>query len=512
MALKLLEALGIGRRRGRAGRRGEERAVYSLEEVTSKLEGELVEVYPVEVPFSYVAIVKKGTELLYVPLEPPLNAREAQVFRMLKRLLLEEFLPRAAEELEGPERLILLRALREAIREYRIRLPRTSLLKIRYYLERDLIGYGKLHVLMKDPEIEDISVPGVRKYVYVWHRRYENLRTTIMIESQEEMDMLLSRLAAKGGKQISAANPIVDSTLPEGYRAHLVLGEVASFGGTATIRKYRSIPFTILELVKLKELNLEMAAYLWYLVEHKRSVIIFGPTGAGKTTLLNAIAMFIRPEMKVLTIEETRELNLPHPHWVPLVSREAAGAAAQVTLFDLVKSSLRQRPDYVIVGEIRGEEAYVFFQAIATGHGGMTTMHAESVDAAIKRLTSPPMNVPVHHIPLVDAFVHIERVRVQGRITRRVIEITEVAGIEGDQPVLNTLFRWTGEATDTFERVSRSTALEHIANTRGIPLELVEREVAERRAILQELLEKGMLDYESFAKTIQEYYLRQRRL
>ncbi len=506
-----LTAIFQRRGRGQQQAAGQQR-LYSLEELTARLEGELVEVYPVEVPFSYVAIVKKGAELIYVPLEPPLSRQELRVLRFLRRVLLEEFLPRAAEELEGAERQILLRALREAIRAYRIRMPRVSLLKIRYYLERDLIGYGKLHVLMRDPEIEDISVPGVRKYVYVWHRRYENLRTTIMIESREEMDRLLSRLAAKGGKQISAANPIVDSTLPEGYRAHLVLGEVATFGGTATIRKYRSVPFTILELIKLKELNLEMAAYLWYLIENKRSVIIFGPTGAGKTTLLNAIAMFIRPEMKVLTIEETRELNLPHPHWVPLVTREAAGAATQVTLYDLVKSSLRQRPDYVIVGEIRGEEAYVFFQAIATGHGGMTTMHAESVDAAIKRLTSPPMNVPLHHIPLVDAFIHIERVRIAGRITRRVLEIVEVAGIEGEQPVLNTVFRWTGEATDTFERASKSVVLDHIASVRGVPLELVEREVAERKAILSELLEKGVYDYETFAKTIREYYMRQRRL
>ena len=497
------------RRRARQPPGGNTNNLMPAEDVIRKLGGELIEFYEIEPPFAYVAIVKVGTELLYVPLEPPLNRREQRLLAFLKRVIIDEFLPEAAEEVEGPEEEVLRRAFIAARRRYKIRAPPYSLLKISYYLKRDLIGYGKLHVMMKDPEIEDISVPGVKRPIYVWHRRYENLRTTVEIESEEEMDQLLGRLATKGRKQISSANPIIDATLPEGYRAHLVSGEVAATGGTITVRKYRSIPFTILELIKLKELDMEMAAYLWYLIEHKRSVIIFGPTGAGKTTLLNAIAMFIRPEMKVITIEETRELNLPHPHWVPLVSREAAsGEVGKVTLYDLVKSSLRQRPDYVIVGEIRGEEAYVFFQAIATGHGGLTTMHAESTDSAIKRLTSPPMNVPLHHIPMVDAFVHIERVRIKGRITRRILEITEVVGIEGEQPVLNTVFRWTGETTDTFEKSGKSVVIDRIASVRGVPIEVVEREIAERKALLSELLERNIKDYESFANAIRDFYMR----
>ncbi len=497
------------RRRARQPPGGNTNNLMPAEDVIRKLGGELIEFYEIEPPFAYVAIVKVGTELLYVPLEPPLNRREQRLLAFLKRVIIDEFLPEAAEEVEGPEEEVLRRAFIAARRRYKIRAPPYSLLKISYYLKRDLIGYGKLHVMMKDPEIEDISVPGVKRPIYVWHRRYENLRTTVEIESEEEMNQLLGRLATKGRKQISSANPIIDATLPEGYRAHLVSGEVAATGGTITVRKYRSIPFTILELIKLKELDMEMAAYLWYLIEHKRSVIIFGPTGAGKTTLLNAIAMFIRPEMKVITIEETRELNLPHPHWVPLVSREAAsGEVGKVTLYDLVKSSLRQRPDYVIVGEIRGEEAYVFFQAIATGHGGLTTMHAESTDSAIKRLTSPPMNVPLHHIPMVDAFVHIERVRIKGRITRRILEITEVVGIEGEQPVLNTVFRWTGETTDTFEKSGKSVVIDRIASVRGVPIEVVEREIAERKALLSELLERNIKDYESFANAIRDFYMR----
>ncbi len=506
----------LGRRRGRVTKRAATEGssirgtqFASAQDVIRRLRGELVDFYEIEPPFAYIAIVKVGAELLYVPLEPPLDRREQRLLAFLKRVLIDEFLPEAAEEVEGPEEEVLRRAFIAARRRYRIRAPLYSLLKISYYLKRDLIGYGKLHVMIKDPEIEDISVPGVKRPIYVWHRRFENLRTTVEIESEEEMNQLLGRLATKGRKQISAANPIVDATLPEGYRAHLVSGDVAATGGTITIRKFRSIPFTILELIKLKELNLEMAAYLWYLIEHKRSIIIFGPTGAGKTTLLNAIAMFIRPEMKVVTIEETRELNLPHPHWVPLVSREVSGSeAGRVTLYDLVKSSLRQRPDYVIVGEIRGEEAYVFFQAIATGHGGLTTMHAESTDSAIKRLTSPPMNVPIHHIPMVDAFVHIERVRIRGRITRRILEITEVVGVEGDQPVLNTVFRWTGETTDTFEKSGKSVIVDRIASMRGVPIEIIEREIAERKALLAELLERNVKDYESFANAIREFYMR----
>ncbi len=470
----------------------------------------VLDFYEVESPVKgirlYVTIGERNGELVYAPVEPPLNRMELLALLKLKKFMHDYYIPRNPDLVFKEPHAIILEVLREGLRRFKLqrRLSRLSIQKIAYYLYRDHIGYGPLEVMMRDPQVEDISVPGVGYNVYVWHTKYENIKTTVKISSGEVMRDLINRFAVRGRVQLSATRPIADAITPEGYRAHLVLGNVASSGGTITVRKFRATPFTILELVANGTIDLNLAAYLWYLVENKRSIVIFGPTGAGKTTLLNALAMLILPSMKIITIEETRELNLLHPHWVPLVAPPGSG----VKLYDLVASSLRQRPDYIIVGEIRGEEAYVFFQAVATGHGGLTTMHAESINAAIARLTSPPMNVSIEHIGSIDAFVYINRVRVRGRIVRRVLEVSEVVEVDSyrRKVTFNTAFRWTGELTDTFSR-NTSIVLQRIAEHRVVDPSIIEREVEERKRILEDLLRRGAISYEEFAREITSYYL-----
>ena len=494
-----------------------------LEFTTSKISIEemldigynIIEFYPIESMVKgvkiYAAIAEKEGELYYLPIEPKLNTFEEAMLQRIIVELVERYVPKSFDLVRTP-RQALLNAFTEVLIDtglYRD-LDKGSIVKLLYYVLRNLQGYGPIDVMVRDPYIEDISVPGIGKSIYVWHSRYENLRSPIIVSNEELLREILTRIATLSNIQLTPVRPIVDARTPEGFRVNIVI-EPATEPGTATIRKFRAIPFTILELVKYHVLDVDMAAYIWYLVENKRSIIIFGATGAGKTTLLNAIAMLIRPDMKVVTIEDTREITLIHPHWVAMVAHEAPGSITKVTLFDLVKASLRQRPDYIIVGEIRGEEAYVLFQAIATGHGGLTTMHAESKETAVARLISPPMNIPPFQIKFVDAFVHIARVRVHDRLTRRILGIFEVVDVDlkTGKVEFNTVYQWTGEATDTFE-FNGSIVFERLAKLRGITTSIVEQEVAERKRILEELLRRKAYSYQEFAREVQEYYTSRR--
>ena len=307
--------------------------------------------------------------------------------------------------------------------------------------------------MMRDPLIEDISCDGPRVPVFVWHREYESIPTNVVFETPEELDAFVVRLAYRAGKHVSVAQPIIDGALPDGSRVQITYGrEVSLKGSSFTIRKFRVDPLTIIDLIKFNTLSAEMAAYYWFAIEHRASILIAGGVAAGKTTLLNALAIFIPPEFKIVSIEETPEINLPHKNWLQMVTRPSFGSRETgVTLFDLLKAAVRQRPDYIIVGEIRGGEAYTLFQAIATGHGGITSIHAENLQAAIKRLTSPPMNIPEDYIPLVDVAILIRRQRLEAlggasKIVRRVITVDEIIDIDRHNRVCEYIAR-----TDSFE-------------------------------------------------------------
>lgn len=331
------------------------------------------EFYKVIENFGYAAIVfdKKTGRLEYLVIEPELSDYEKKALKKIKEFIIEASEPdlEALENREALERYIK-KQFEKALKKYKIKINPASKDKLLYYLIRDLVGYGDLEVLMRDPNIEDISCDGVGLPVYVWHRRYESIPTNVKYETEEELLAILNKLAYKAGKQISVAFPIVEGSLPEGYRIHLTLSEVSRRGGTFTIRKFREEPYTIIDLIKFKTVSTLLAAYFWLLVDLKRSLMILGATGSGKTTTLNAIAMFIRPEAKIVTIEDTPEINLPHENWIPLVTRPSHEAwRMDVTLYELLRTALRQRPDYIIVGEVRGEEAYTLFQAIASVSG-----------------------------------------------------------------------------------------------------------------------------------------------
>ncbi|MCD6357243.1 MAG: Flp pilus assembly complex ATPase component TadA [Thermoproteales archaeon] len=455
----------------------------------------LVEEYEVS-RYARVAIVRtpRGSYKYYV-LEEELSDEELEA---LSRVV--EKLRYALAKAEGGEEELARRMAEEEARRRGVDAG-----KLLYYLERDYLGYGPIHALMLDPNLEDISCNGVGVPVYVWHARYGSLETNITFTDLEWLKSYIRSMAAKCGKHISSAFPILDATLPNGYRLAATLEDVSSRGPTFTIRKFKERPITIIEQLRDNVICPELAAFFWLMIENKRTFMIFGATGSGKTTLLNALLTFLPPDMKVCTVEETREINLPIKNWVPLVSRESYAlgeSVGSVSLYDLVKVTLRYRPDYVIVGEVRGEEAYVLFQAMQSGHGGVSTMHAESLRGLINRLLNPPMNIPPQLIPTLNFAMHISRVRRGGRILRRVLGVWEIRDVED----FEELARWDPRTDSFVLRLERSRILETVAEANGLTKEEALEEVRRRAKLLRYLAENGIVEYDEIVKWVYEYY------
>jgi len=473
-----------------------------------------VERYPLNPPWAYARIMfnKEDGTYLYVIDEVTLSPLERKIYGILLNIIIHELQPPPS----GVDALQYFKEkAREILRKYAIRMGRTpgvSWAKMMYYIERDVVGFGYIDPLMRDPYIEDISCDGVGKPIYVWHRNYESLPTNLKIDDEDSLDSFLVRLAHLAGAHISVAFPIVDAILPGGHRlAGTFKKEVTTKGSTFTVRKFREDPITIVDMIGWNNISPDIAAYLWMMLEHKMTGLILGVTGSGKTTALNAIASLIRPSMKVVTIEDTPELRLPLENWVQLVTRQSYGIGTEkigeVNLFDLIRVSLRYRPDYIIVGEVRGEEAYALMQAVATGHGGLTTLHAENVVQAVNRLTSEPMNTPKSFIPFLNFALVTKRHMIIApdgsfQIVRRVTNLWEI--IEYGDYV--EVFRWDPGKDVHMSDVSKSTMLKKVAEMRGKDWTWVEEELLRRKQVLLYLKKENKRFYLDIAKVIRMYY------
>ncbi|HEY9753689.1 MAG TPA: type II/IV secretion system ATPase subunit [Oculatellaceae cyanobacterium] len=496
-----------------------EQQVVLLKEPSAN--AELIDSYDIKAPYSQVkiyALPELGGGKAYFINEIKLPEDEKQVLRKLTEIVCREMEPPkngenptsylASEAKRLVNKYKLMKYKKEEAQKYEEKWGR-----ILYYLQRDFLGFGNIDVVMHDPMIEDLSVNGLGTPVYVWHRKFESMPTNLTFTDEAALDNLIVKLTHLSSKHISTAYPILDAMLPGKDRlAATFKREVSPKGGSFTIRRFREEPFSIIDLIEMGTINEQIAAYLWMLIENRMTIAVIGGTGAGKTSTLNAIASLVKPQMKLVTVEEIPEMNVPHENWVQLVSRDSYGLGTaktgEVTLFDLVRTSLRYRPDYIVVGEIRGEEAFVLFQALATGHGGLTTLHADSIDYAIKRLTSPPMNVAKIYVPLINAAAMIERVQLpkaHGNMTfgRRITALSEVL----DYGEYRTVAKWN-PADDTFTlSFDQSEQLLRLAARHGLKQQDALAELHYRAAMLADLRDKGIRKNVELSKFITNYYV-----
>jgi flagellar protein FlaI len=452
---------------------------------------------------------KKTHRKLYYISEPELDPFEKALFHRINNTLKVFLLEQSIDFGKLEKELILYNNLIQILNIYGILLDPKSIQKIWYHIKVNYIGYGKLDSLLDDPMIEDISCVGADTPVYLYHRKYTNIETNISFE-EEELNETILKLAQISGKSISMGYPIMNARLPDGSRLEATLGrEVTTRGGTITIRKFREEPFTPTELIKYGTYNIELMSYLWLAVENNKSIIIVGGTASGKTTTLNAISLFIPSESKIITIEDTREITLFHKNWIPGVVRDNfTGQESQdIDMFELLRSALRQRPEYLILGEVRGKEANTLFQAMSTGHTTYSTMHASSAQAAVNRLLNEPINIPLMMLNSLDIMA-VQVLRNVGRKrVRRMETLSEFVGIDSitGNISIQELYKWN-PVQDRIERSGTSKVLEDIMTSRGWNKEQLKNELENRGAVLQYMVDKDINDYRDVSMIIQMYF------
>ena len=417
-----------------------------------------VERYFVNKPYEVVSLLynDERDEYLYYAVEPEINEVERFFLAEIEdKLGITLLFTDVEEELNEKEKeKILRRKIQEVVEHYHIALEPNSLRKISYYLVRDFIQFGKIDVLMRDRFAEDISCDGHDIPVYVYHWKYGSIASNISFD-EAALDSFVVKIAQKGGKHLSLSDPLAGITLEDGSRAQLSLGsEITTRGSTFTIRRFREVLITPADLIRWGTFTAEQLAYLWLCVENGKSLLFVGGTASGKTTSLNAIALFMPQTAKIVTIEDTRELRLPHNNWVPGITRTSfmGSERGTVDMYELLRVALRQRPDYLLVGEVRGKEAMTLFQAMSTGHTSFSTFHGDSVDAAIHRLEYPPLSIPRSMLQALDVFSIQAQVFIEQQRVRRNLEITENLGIDPTTKNIKTrrIFEWN-PAKDTVE-------------------------------------------------------------
>jgi len=452
---------------------------------------------------------------IYNLIEPPLTDKLKSIILKVKELV-EQRLDIDFSKLKKFEAIEYLhKNINELLTYYAFKLSDDEKAAVNYYIERDFVGLGKIEPFMKDPSIEDISCDGIGIPLFVFHRnpKIGSLETNVVFDSEEELDSNIIRLAQLSGKSISVTSPLVDGSLPDGSRIQATLAtDIARRGSNFTIRKFTEEPLTPVHLLEFGTVDIPILAYLWMAVDFGRSILVAGGTASGKTTFLNVLSLFIKSDKKIISIEDTPELKLPHPHWVPQVARtsltvEGSKKLGEVDLYDLLKETMRQRPDYIIVGEVRGKEASVLFQEMATGHPSLSSIHAENPSKLVDRLTTAPISLPLSLLGSLDIVVFLVRVRYKDANVRKINEIFEVTGTDPNtkRPQTNRVFRWN-PATDKFDIVGKSIMMRKIADLTGMKEEEVIEELKRRMHVLNWLKEKNLLNYKDVFAVLNMYY------
>ena len=380
-------------------------------------------------------------------------------------------------------------------------------------LFQDLVGYGEIDPLIRDDNLEEIMIIGINKPVFVYHREYGMMKTNITFKDSIELMNLIDSIARQINRRIDQESPILDGRLLDGSRVNATIPPISADGPSMTIRKFKKDPLTIIDLINSKTISVELAAFFWMCFDglgvKSANAIISGGTSSGKTTTLNALSSFINPKERIITIEDTLELQIPHEHVIRMETRPPnVENKGELTMNDLVKNSLRQRPDRIIVGEVRGSEAITLFTALNTGHSGFGTLHANDARETITRLTNQPMSVPKIMISAIDFIIMQNRIyKPNGVSFRRISEVAEVSGIEEGVVQLNKIFEWDPQS-DTIKNVGiTSKTLTEIAKVSGNSLNVIHDEIKNREVVLQHMVKQNIRSIKDVGAVLEMYYL-----
>ncbi|MDW5561698.1 MAG: type II/IV secretion system ATPase subunit [Methanomassiliicoccus sp.] len=478
---------------------------------------ETTEIYPIVEPYSYSRITynNETSEYFLEALEPRLTSDDEKLLLLIKDTLGRTLGYEWDKLTVLDKREYLVESVESFIRSRGVKVSPLLKKKLNYYILRDFVGYGKMDILMRDNHIEDISCDGVGIPLFVYHRKYGSIKTGLVFDDEDALNSYVVALGQRSGKQISVSSPILDGTSPEGHRIQATYArEVTTRGSTFTIRRFKDTPWTPVDLVRTKTASPEMVAYFWLGVENGESMIICGGTASGKTSTLNSIALFIPPGAKIVTMEDTREINLPHMNWIPGTTRSGVGergpdgkAPGEIDMYDLMRASLRQRPNYIIVGEVRGKETYTMFQAMATGHTTYSTMHADSVQSMVNRLENQPINCPRILLTALRNVIIQSQVRVGQDLCRRMKQVIEIVGFEPDtnELISNTVYEWD-QAADRFVFKGHSFLFDKIMEMKNLTHEEMMNEFDRRVDLIKYMVFREFSDHHKIWELINQYY------
>ncbi|MCX6651635.1 MAG: type II/IV secretion system ATPase subunit [Methanomassiliicoccales archaeon] len=478
---------------------------------------EVLDTYSVVKDYAFVRITYNNTnsEYLYEVIEPAMTSEEDALLVLIKDTL-HRTLGYEWEKLTQLDKEEYLRdSVDSFIRTRGHKVDKLTKKRIGYYIIRDFVGHGVIDAMIRDDMVEDISCDGFNVPLFIFHGKWESIRSNVIFNDEDSLNSFVVTLAQRSGKQISVASPILDGTTAEGHRIQATYSrEVTTKGSTFTIRRFKNKPFTPTDMLRYKTVSPEMMAYLWLGVENGESMILVGGTASGKTSALNSLAIFIPPGAKIVSIEDTREINLPHENWIPGATRTGVGerdadgrAAGEIDMYDLVRAALRQRPNYILVGEVRGKETYIMFQAMATGHSTYSTMHADSVKSMVNRLENPPINCPRILLTALRNVLIQSQVKVGNEFVRRMKQIVEIVGFEPEtnELITNTVYEWD-PATDRFMFKGHSFLFDKIMEMRSLTHDEMMAEFDRRVEVVTYLLKKDLRNHREIWNLVNAYY------
>lgn len=476
-------------------------------------------------PFVSVHIkwIPKEKKLRYEVIEPELSKKERGLMGEIEENLIDLIDIKISLVKNKNKAIDYIKELvGRVIKDMGLEIPQSSYEKIMYFIVRDFVGLNEIEAMMHDPHIEDIGCTGLNTPVYIVHRIFGSIETNLVFSNPDYLSNFVVKIAERCGRFISYAVPLLDGSLPDGSRVQASLAkDVTTKGPTFTIRKFRRNPYSPIDLINLGTSSTDIMAYLWLLVQHNVSILVCGGVSTGKTTFLNVLSMFIQPESKVISIEDTREINIIHENWIPAVARSGFGIPepggkkyGEINLFDLLKESFRQNPDYVIVGEVRGKEAYVMFQGMASGHSSIGTIHAGSVEDVIKRLETPPIELSPSLIESLDVIIVMTNAREKGKSARRIKNIVEMQSVDintGRAHYINT-FSWIPSGDSFRDNLQASEVLRRISFQEGVSYSDILKDLERRKSVLKWMKNHNITDFSNFSKLVSMYYKDQKRL